>query len=67
MRNVRSVIETPAYVAASETYQTIRVPFLSDLSPELDEWFSMWGITSPVSIALTTDNPLHRPLQCFLI
>ena len=37
MINVRSDIETPAYVAASETYRTIRVPFLSDLSPELDE------------------------------
>lgn len=67
MMNVRSDIETPAYVAANKTYQTIRVPFLSDLSPELDEWFSMWGVTSPISSALATDNPLHRPLQCFLV
>lgn len=67
MINVRSDIETPAYVATNKTYRSIRVPFLSDLSPELDEWFSIWGITSTISDALTAHDPLHRPLQRLLI
>lgn len=67
MRNVRSVIETPAYTSTNRVYRLINVPYLSDLSPELEEWFSIWGIISTISDALTAHDPLHRPLQRLLI
>ena len=67
MKCLRMTLEKPVYMATNKTYRSIRVPFLSDLSPELDEWFSIWGITSTISDALTTHNSLHRPLQRLLI
>lgn len=67
MINVRMTLEKPVYMATYKTYAGIDVPFLSDLSPELEVWFSMYEISSPILDALTTHDPLHRPLQRLLI